>query len=134
FQLFASASYLARAGTPRGVGELPAHQCVNFRGAPWPGNERGNKRRMTLVPRVESDEMFFVRASIRAGIGIGGMPTFLVGDDLAAGTLVRVLPRWSHDIGSVYLVHPARKHVPRRVTAFQELAVEALRHSPLGAR
>jgi DNA-binding transcriptional LysR family regulator len=134
FQLFASASYLARRGVPRLASELRAHDCVNFRGAPWPGNERASKRRATVAPRVQTDDMFFVRALIRAGAGIGGLPTFLAVEDLAAGTLVRVLPRWSYESGAVYLAHPARKHVPRRVTAFQQLATEALRQSPLAGR
>jgi DNA-binding transcriptional LysR family regulator len=130
-QLFASPSYLARRGAPRNASDLNAHQCVSFRNAPWPGNERANKRRATLAPRVHCDDMFFLRALLREGSGIGGLPTFLTLDDVADGKLVRVLPRWSLETGAVYLVHPARKHVPRRVTAFQELAIEALRASPL---
>lgn len=131
-QLFAAPSYLARKGTPRSVGELSAYERVSLRGVPWPGNERAKRKLASEpVPRVMCNDMFFLRALIRSGGGIGALPTFLASDDLAAGTLVRVLPRWSLATGAVYLVHPASKHVPRRVTAFQELAIESLRLSPL---
>ncbi len=131
FQLFASPSYLARKGQPRQNSELASHELVGFHGTRWPGHE--GKRRATLPVRVSTDDMFFVRALMRAGAGIGGIPSFLAAEDLAAGSLLRVLPRWSFDTGAVYLAHPARKHVPRRVTAFQELAAESLRRNPITA-
>ncbi|MET0283586.1 MAG: LysR family transcriptional regulator [Polyangiales bacterium] len=131
FQLFAAASYLARRGAPRNADDLNAHELVWLPGAPWPFRERGRKRTPTVTPRVQADEMFFMRALIRAGSGIGGLPSFLAADDLTAGTLVRVLPRYSFETGTVYFAHPARKHVPRRVTVFQELALEMLRRGPL---
>jgi DNA-binding transcriptional LysR family regulator len=43
--------------------------------------------------RVVADEFFFVREALRSGVGVGILPTFLCQNDLAAGTLVRVLPR-----------------------------------------
>jgi DNA-binding transcriptional LysR family regulator len=132
FQLFAAPSYLARKGTPRSTGELAGYERIGFRAAPWPGEElRGKRKRGSPVPRVVCDDMLLTRALLRQGGGIGALPTFLAVDDLAAGSLVRVLPRWSMEIGWVHLVHPASKHVPRRVTAFQQLAIESLRLSAL---
>jgi DNA-binding transcriptional LysR family regulator len=38
-------------------------------------------------------------------------PTFLIGDDLAAGRLVELMPEY-HSIGlGIYAVYPTRKHV-----------------------
>lgn len=132
FQLFAAPSYLARKGTPRSPAELAGYERVGFRGMPWPDDEvRGRHKRVPRPLRAGCDDMFLARALIRQGAGLGGLPTFLCTEDLAAGTLVRVLPRWSWQTGAVHLVHPASKHLPRRVTAFQQLAIEALRTSAL---
>lgn len=133
FQLFAAPSYLARKGTPRSPGDLTAYERVGYRGMPWPDDEVRGRRKSTAQLRAGCDDMFMARALVRQGAGIGGLPTFLCADDLAAGTLVRLLPRWSWQTGAVQLVHPASKHLPRRVTAFQQLAVESLRLSPLAS-
>jgi DNA-binding transcriptional LysR family regulator len=125
FQLYAAPSYLARAGTPRSAADLTAHERVSFRGLPL-------LTRRAEANRVLCDDMFFACAAVRAGAGIGALPSYLTPEDVANGKLVRVLPRWSQQVGTVHLVHPAQKHVPRRVTAFQELAMEALRNGPLG--
>jgi DNA-binding transcriptional LysR family regulator len=83
------------------------------------------------MPRVVADDMFFLREVLRSGGGVGALPTLLADADLASGALVSVLPSWELFSGTVYLVHPGRKHLPRRVTAFSEMLVEQLRQRPL---
>ena len=58
--------------------------------------------------------------------------TALVGNDLATGTLVRVLPRFTTMRGSLYLLYPAARHVPRKITAFRDFVLTWLRAHPLG--
>jgi DNA-binding transcriptional LysR family regulator len=70
---------------------------------------------------------------LRAGGGVGALPSFLANPDVAAGRLVRVLPRWLVTTGTVYLVRPSRKHVPRAVASFSDLVLEMLRQRPLSA-
>jgi DNA-binding transcriptional LysR family regulator len=77
--------------------------------------------------------MFFAREVLRTGGGIGALPTFIADGDLAGGLLARVLPRWVAPAGTVYLVHPSRRHVPRKVTVFRDLLFEMLRQRPLSA-
>jgi DNA-binding transcriptional LysR family regulator len=134
FQLYAAPSYLARTGTPRTPADLRDHDMVAFRGAPALQLSTAKSKSVVAArTRVTCDDMFFAREVLRTGGGIGALPTFIVDDDLASGVLARVLPRWVATAGAVYLVHPSRRHVPRKVTAFRDLLFEMLRQRPLSA-
>lgn len=50
---------------------------------------------------------------------------------VAAGQLVRVLPKWSIRSGDLWFVSAGARHLPRKVTAFREFVIEALRGGPL---
>ena len=66
-----------------------------------------------------------------AGAGLGALPTFLVRDELASGTLVRVLPKVSISVGALHFVHPATRHVPRKVSALRDYLAEHFERYPL---
>jgi DNA-binding transcriptional LysR family regulator len=53
-------------------------------------------------------------------------PSFLVGDDLAAGRLVELLPQYRSIELGIYAIYPTRKHVPPKVRALVEFLVEPL--------
>lgn len=133
-QLFASPAYLARKGVPRSPEDLKSHDWVGFRPSVkmvlvGPTSEAVVDQR----PRITVEDMSFMRALLKAGGGVGALPSFLADEAVAAGTLVRVMPRWVAHTGGVYLVHPSRKHLPRKVTAFGDLVTELLRQRPLWA-
>lgn len=119
--LYAAPRYLARAGTPRTIDELGSYDLVGLHG-PGALKEFGPLR-------IAADDGPFVHAVLRAGGGIGVLPTYLVSDDLTNGTLVRVLPEWTSGIGTVWLVTPHDRRPPKRVAAFRELLVEAIARS-----
>ncbi|MDP2313374.1 MAG: LysR family transcriptional regulator [Pseudomonadota bacterium] len=132
FQLYASPHYLARRGTPRSPEEMAGHDLVTFLGAP-PLRLSAGTTSLTVAdtPRVSCDDTVCARELLRLGAGIGALPSFLADDDVATGALTRVMPRWVAVTGRVFLVHPVRKHVPARVTAFRDLLGELLRQRPL---
>ncbi len=130
FQVFASPTYLARAGTPRSAEDALAHDWVVFRDFKLPGPLSAVAKK----PRVIGDDMLFVHRTLRAGAGLGLIPTFLAKPDLAAGTLVRVLPKFEANSGALFLVHPPAQHVPRKVTAFRDYVVQHLAQHPLAPR
>jgi DNA-binding transcriptional LysR family regulator len=134
FQLFASPLYLARRGTPRTAEELDQHDWIVFRGGP-------QKLRVAPVPqaarraaRIVCDDLLFVRDAVRAGAGIGLLPTFVAEPEVLAGSLVRIVPRLERQAGSLYVVTPAAKHVPAKVVAFRELVLELLQARARAAR
>jgi DNA-binding transcriptional LysR family regulator len=128
FQLFASPVYLARRGTPRAEAELAEHDWVAFRGGPQAlrvaGPRPAAEGRRT---RIVCDDLLFVRDAVRAGAGIGLLPTFIAEGDVVAGRLARILPRFERPAGHLHIVTPAAKHPPRKVTAFRDLVLEMLK-------
>jgi DNA-binding transcriptional LysR family regulator len=123
-QLFAAPDYLTRRGTPRTIADLHEHDIVTIGAAPikLPGGKT-----LPGKTRIGSDDKAFARAVLRAGAGIGALPTYLVMDDVTNGHLVRVLPSLEVATGSLHIVMPSKKHVPNRVTAFRDLLVEMFR-------
>lgn len=133
FGIYASPSYLARRGTPKSSEDLLALDWLGFAGTPPLLLRRSGlpEKVIGVRPRVFADDMAFLRETLKQGAGLGLLPSFVADAELAAGTLVRVLPKVVAPAGSVFLVRPNVKHVPRRVTAFSELLLETLRRRPL---
>ncbi|MGC4000850.1 MAG: LysR family transcriptional regulator [Anaeromyxobacter sp.] len=127
FQLFASPTYLARRGTPRTAEELEAHDWVAFRGGPQKLRVAPVRAPGDRPPRIVCDDLLFVRDAVKAGVGIGLLPTFVAEGDVLAGSLVRILPKFERTAGSLYVVTPSAKHVPAKVVAFRDLVMELLR-------
>lgn len=134
FHLFASPAYLARRGTPRTPEELPRHECVLFRPvdgrSEWTLASDGASRTVAVQGRWASNEFSFLRAALRAGAGVGPLPSFYAAAEVTAGTLARVLPAWASPAGSLYLVYAGGKHIPRKVTAFRDFLIENFRTTP----
>lgn len=137
-RMYASPAYLARRGVPRTPADLHAHDWIAYRGGPAiqfreASARSSSKARIALTPRVTGDSMWFLREVLKAGAGIGEVPSFVADPDVAAGALVHVLPKWIALSGNVYVLYPSSKHVPPRVAAFCDLLVEMLRQRPIGA-
>lgn len=129
---FAAPQYLASRGTPSSPSALAEHDCVLFRErATWALQSAtagsSERAKVTVRGRISGDEFNFVRSALRAGAGIGPLPTFYAEADVRAGTLVRVLPEWVFDGASaLWLVYPAQKTVPQRVRAFRAFVLGAM--------
>ncbi len=65
------------------------------------------------------------RAAV-AGMGIAMLPTFVVGDALADGTLRAILPRHRPEPFGLYAMRLSRKFTPARVRLFIEFLKEKL--------
>ena len=131
-QVFAAPAYLARRGTPRAPADLAAHDWVIYSGVASIRLENaGEVARLDPRGRVVCDDMSFVCAALGAGAGLGVLPTFLAGADVASGALVRVLPRWTMPMSDLWIVSTAAKHAPRKVTALRDFVIESLRARPL---
>lgn len=125
--LYGAPDYLARAGVPRTPEDLQQHDWVAFRSFTPPAPFDALKARS----RLATDDMLFLLAAVRAGAGLGLLPSFVAAPDVASGRLTRVLPRASLTAGSIYLVHPPARHVPRKVIALRDYLLEHLARHPL---
>ncbi len=121
--LCASPSYLARRGTPTRIEELAEHDLALFLPDSFTHFTLTNGKRsydLSGAQQLVVNHYAPVRDAVLAGIGIGNLSTFSAASDLAAGTLVQVLPEWNAGEFYVNLVYPARRNVPARVSLFIE--------------
>lgn len=120
--LCASPQYLKLHGTPKHPGELADHAVISY--SYWSTKDEWHFTGPLLEavsvktnPCIHTNNGDTCRAAALAGQGIILQPSFLVGDDLAAGTLVELIPEFrSLELG-IYAVYPTRKHVSPKVRA-----------------
>ena len=77
--------------------------------------------------RLATNNIFALYRAALKGAGAAVLPRWFIADDLAAGRLIDLLPRWraaSHDVNAAYL--PAR-HQPKRLSLFLEAIERGLR-------
>lgn len=76
-------------------------------------------------PVITSPQLEVLYAAVLKGMGVAGLPTFMVADLLQDGRLVRVLPEWHGGTLQMYAAMPTRKHVPIRSRVFVDFLIEA---------
>lgn len=123
--LYAAPTYLARRGTPRTFPDLAGHDAVLPSHSGFQSLIARPAVRFPARARLHAADFSFVKQAIRAGAGIGPLPSFFTREDIELGKLVRVLPDWTRPAGTLYVVYPGQKHVPKKVIAFRDFVVEA---------
>jgi DNA-binding transcriptional LysR family regulator len=130
FPLLAAPSYLERHGRPRKPEDLAHHRNLVFV-EPRPNTEvsfERNRRRVTvkLDTIMTSNSGEALRAALLDGLGIGPLPSFLVSDAVATGTLVPILEEWKlYPDARAFAIYPHRRFLSPKVKVF----VEALRET-----
>jgi DNA-binding transcriptional LysR family regulator len=131
----ASPAYLARHGVPRAPADLATHDTI-FGMARSPAREwrfgpspRGPTVR--LAPRLLVDDVEAQLQAAQAGRGIARVLSYQVRDEVASGTLVRLLQDYEPAPLPVQLVTLSRSHVAPKVRAFLDSAVKTLRDNDL---
>lgn len=80
----------------------------------------GAKETIHITPRLKSDDMTTLKQAAGAGLGLVALPAYICREELATGTLVRVLPDWHAGQANLSLVMPRRRGFGAAVTALQE--------------
>jgi DNA-binding transcriptional LysR family regulator len=126
----ASPAYLAAHGTPQTPGELGRHACLSYSlsggGADWRLESANEQVVVPVTGPMKADNGDIIRLAAVAGAGIALQPHFIVGEDIAAGRLVQVLPAWQSAEMGIYAVYPSRKHLSAKVRTFVDFLVAAL--------
>jgi DNA-binding transcriptional LysR family regulator len=118
--LYAGTSYAAGRELPKSPSDLPKHDQVAFYPAGKTLTLEG-PHGVVKVPvrgRAASNDFFFLREAIAAGVGIGPLPWFLARPELAAGRILRVLPDYRAAGGTAYLVHAPAKPIAPKLSKF----------------
>ncbi|MFC0132486.1 LysR family transcriptional regulator [Massilia eurypsychrophila] len=126
----AAPAYLARHGAPQTPAELTGHACLGYTltgsGAEWRMEGPDGAVTVAISGPIRADNGDIIRLAAQSGAGIVFQPHFIVGDDIDAGRLVRLLPDWQSAELGVYAVYPSRKHLSAKVRTFVDFIVAAL--------
>ena len=131
----ASPEYFDRRGRPQHPSDLMGHDAMvptflrelNFEqgivGDDEPGGE--SVKLVKQRPALATTHIDTMYAAALAGLGIAGLPSFVVEDALLEHALERVLPEWHLLTSTIYAAMPTRKHLPARTRAFLDFLVES---------
>jgi DNA-binding transcriptional LysR family regulator len=131
----ASPGYLARYGVPATLGDLDGNVAVAFMSSatgaalPLEFTVEGVLRNLVLPATVTVAAAESYVAAARLGLGLIQVPYYHVAADLAAGTLVEILPQHRPSPTPVSLLYPHRRQLSLRVRVFIDwLAREFAKH------
>ncbi|MEL4889821.1 LysR family transcriptional regulator [Xanthomonas protegens] len=121
----ASPDYLARRGTPQSPAELHEHACINWRlqmdgrQYRWEFKKRGQRHEVAVDGPIVTNHADIGIAAALNGLGIAyHFERDGVGELLAQGRLVQVLPDWTISRPGLFLYYPNRQHRPALLGAF----------------
>lgn len=129
--LCAAPGYLARAGTPADTGELMQHRCITGfrRDKPfyWSLYCDGQLLRIIPPPFYELADGDAMLAAVLGGHGIAQLPLWMIGDNLADGSLCRVLPACDGTQTPVHILRPQTTQLPARTRCVTDALLAAAR-------
>jgi DNA-binding transcriptional LysR family regulator len=131
----ASPAYLERRGVPATPDDLADHCCLTYanRTTPeeWSFQTRDGQRWPVEVHgRLRVNNGDVLRAAALGGVGIITLPSFIVGRDLQAGTLVALLADYLPQDLAIHAVYPHNRHLSPKVRAFVDFLVEQIGPRP----
>jgi DNA-binding transcriptional LysR family regulator len=141
----AAPEYLDKRGRPRHPRDLRTHEALippiselqrglTFIRGPVgtdgvDGVDGVQAESFTVVPQkrplLASAHIDTMYAAALRGLGIAGLPSFVIEDALVEQALERVLPEWHLFSTTLWAAMPSRKHVPARTRAFVDFLVQA---------
>ena len=133
--LCASPDYLAQWGVPDVPGDLLAHRCIGYTHAATADvwqlmDHKGKSHGVDVNCHMHTNNGDTARAAALAGLGVIWQPTFLIGEDLRTGRLVRVLPQFRLPDIDVLALYPSHRHVSAKVRAMIDFLVDAYSGTP----
>jgi DNA-binding transcriptional LysR family regulator len=120
----AAPSYLAARGKPRTVSELADHNCLGYTLSRVGGVDRwtfGARGDVTVMisGNLRANNGDALRVAAIAGQGLIYQPSFIVADDMRAGTLVALdLDQPTVEFGGIYAAFLPGRHPAAKVRAF----------------
>lgn len=134
----AAPEYLDRRGRPTHPNEMAQHEVllppiselqrgITFVSGPWGDDEPGGETYTALPvrrPALSTSHIDTMYAAALAGLGVAGLPSFVIEDALMEHALERVLPSWRLFSLTLWAAMPTRKHVPARTRAFLDFLLQ----------
>ena len=127
----ASPTYLAQHGTPQTPADLGAHGVVAFSGVAgverWIFRNETGEASVAIRPRLIVTTAEAALDVVRADFGITRVLSYQAADDIARGSLLRLLPAHEGHELPIHLLYPGGRHPPPKLRAFLDFAKPRLR-------
>ncbi|TXI10833.1 MAG: LysR family transcriptional regulator [Rhizobium sp.] len=135
--LVAAPSYLRGRGIPDVPDDIGIHDCICYSRAgdarTWSFSNGAEDVAVRIAPRLIASNSVAVHRAALAGNGLAVLSHILVGPDIEAGRLVRLMPAFPPSRLPINVVYPSRRNLPLRVRTVLDFLVEAVREDPLMA-
>ncbi|MEQ1616024.1 MAG: LysR family transcriptional regulator, partial [Hyphomicrobiaceae bacterium] len=127
--LVAAPRYIERHGTPMRPDELVSHDClIHGDQRSWTLIRGQEKSSRAVSGRLVSDSGEFLQMAALQGAGLLRTSEIAVGEDLAAGRLIHVMPDFELAVdAALWAVYPNAKHAMPRLRAFLDHLAEFCR-------
>ncbi|MEO0944695.1 MAG: LysR family transcriptional regulator [Pseudomonadota bacterium] len=126
-RLYATPEYLATRGTPETMEDLSPHRliCQNVNATQVSAGAKLVQELLThdIVNTLTVNNYFGVLQAVRAGLGIGVLPDYVIED---FPTIQRVLPDVQSNDVPVFLAFPEELRQSRRIAAFRDFVTEEI--------
>lgn len=125
----ASPGYLASRGVPQHPEQLSGHDCLPYghgRQVQWRFQVKGKPMNINVGGRMRVNNGELLKDAAVADLGITYLPTFIVGQALQDGRLVRVLEDFEPEPLNLSAVYPQHRQGSRPVQALIEFLRERL--------
>jgi DNA-binding transcriptional LysR family regulator len=122
-------AYLEQHPPPMNLADLAHHSCLQFAFYPF-GNEwrfegaDGKPVSVRVHGNMVTSSGEMLRLLALGGHGVFLAPAFMVADDLAAGTLVPILPEYRAPEFAINAIYPHRHHLSTKVRSFIDLLAD----------
>ena len=128
--LVASPEYLAARGAPVSPADLRLHAVIAFTGLmprrEWRFQDGERSGSVSLQPRFEINDAVAALQAAERGYGITIALSYMVVEQIRAGTLVPVLDAWTPPPQPVHVVYPQARLVAPKIRAFLDFAAPRL--------
>lgn len=130
----AAPAYIERAGMPRTPQDLADHNCLRLstveRWNDWNFRDPDGHGLIRLSGNFEANSADAIYHATLAGMGLARLSTFLIGEDLRSGRLVRILPDYVDDESDIVALYTDRRNLSPKVRAFIDFLVSRFAGKP----
>lgn len=129
--LCASPDYLAEAGKLTHPEDLQAHHCLVYSLSSSPRKWFFSQGEQGVVVALRSSSYavnngLALKQAALHGLGVVLIPEEIVATELAAGTLIPLIPEWKPDTHSLFAVYPFHKEQSQQVRLFIDFIAGSL--------
>lgn len=123
----AAPGYIDRYGMPETPQDLALHNCLRLSTvASW--NDwrfaEGPEAPPVLDGNFEANSADAIYHAALAGVGVARLSTYLIGEDLREGRLVRLLPDYAQEDSSIVALYQDRRNLAPKIRAFLDHLVD----------